>query len=242
MKNPRSVFRACAVIAALSVLAWRLLAHLQPSSLIDQAPGFALPLTGVGLFFVMAGLAVFWIRPGSGASLFLVYALCSGVHWGGAVGAVSSGAERSLLLLYIGLSVAGEAALMHLAIVYRRSGGLARWAAALIYLPAIGGLSLAPIAGRLPDESLSAVAGILLLLGTLFGVVAGVTFIVHWFRAGRQHRREQRLGIVVLCLLLAGVPSLFASSGLLPGPSDLYNLLSILLPAGLGYALTTRPV
>lgn len=241
MRPSQSVSHArAAVLAAGAVVVWRVLAHLEPSSLIEQAPGFAIPLAAVGLAFVVAGLIVRLMRPGSVVGLYLTWCLCSGVHWGGAVGAGSASIELSLLLVYLGLSAAGAAALFQLALSYPSAPQTPRWILRSLYVPSVAGVLAAPIAGALPTGLLRAVAGIVLLAGNALGLGAGVIFIVRFLRADRRARRRNSLDVVVASLLIAGVPSLLAAFGLLPGPSDAYNLLTVFAPAGLGYALLRR--
>jgi hypothetical protein len=223
------------VLAGL-VVAWRVLAYRHPSSLIAQEPGFELAVAGLGLAFAATGLAVAWLRPGRMGSLFLVWCLCSGIHWGGAIGSPTQSVELALLAVYVGLSVAGEAALLHLALAYAPEWRVPGWLLAIPYVPAALALLIAPAAGAIPKDTLGTVVGLAVLAGTLAGIAAGVVFIARWIRADRQTRHDGRLGILVACFLVAGLPSLVAPA--LPGPGDAYNLAALVLPLGMAYALT----
>jgi hypothetical protein len=235
------ISRRGAVVAAGLVVAWRILAYLAPSTLIEQPSHLALPLAAVGLVFVAAGLTVYLGPPRRAAGPYLAWCLSSGLHWGGAVGAGSAGVERSLLLLYIGVTVAGQAALLHLALSYPSVWKTPRWLRALLYVPGAMGVVAAPPAGILETGALSVLVGILLLCGSALGLGAGAVFVVRLLGTDRSSRRDSRLGIAVTCLVVSAVPSLLAGSGLLPGESENYNLLFALAPIGLGYALRHGP-
>ncbi len=161
------------VAAATGVLLWRAAAFTWPSALVDIPHGLRLPLALLGVVFLASGVGAWWARPGRWTVLFLVYGLCGGVHWGGAIGAANPGLGTSLFFVYLAITALGDAALLHLALVYPHAGPLARTWRVALYAPAGFGLVLVPVAGFAPPTVLEPVAGVVLLAANLFSLLGG---------------------------------------------------------------------
>jgi hypothetical protein len=222
------------------VLIWRALAYRDPSSVVVIPDELRLPMAALGMFFVLCGLTAWLLRPGPATALFCVHGLGAGVHWGGSIGAGSEGPELALFFIYLAATAAGEAALLHLALIYGRTRRTGARMVGLLYLPAVLAGLLAPVAPVLPKAALQPVVGILLLLATLSGIAAGVIFIVRLVRADAETRRRDGLGIIVAALVLGFAISTLGTEGLLPGGTEVYNLANALIPLGFLLALVRR--
>lgn len=230
---------AWAVAAAAGVVLWRLAAFEWPSSFVSLPGGLRLPLALMGLAFLACGLAAWWWRPDRWTAVFLVYCLGGGVHWGGAVGAPHARA-LGLFFLYLALTALGDAALLHLALIYPEGGPLARGWRAALYAPAAVALLLAPFAGALSEALLRTLAGALLLVANLFSLVAGVVFVVRLFTVDRALRRAARLPLIVAAMVVASVVALLGAGGALPGEPEGWNLVLVVIPICLAVALGSR--
>lgn len=222
---------------ATAVLLWRAAAWRWPSKFIDLPDGLRLPIGLLGVLFVACGVWAWWARPGRRTRVFLLYGLGGGVHWGGAIDA--PGAELSLLMVYLATSALGEAALLHLALIYPRGARFGRWRLAL-YAPAALALALAPLAGVLARPTLETAIGLLLMTANAFGLIAGLIFLVRLFAADPATRRAARLPLVAGGILFGGLLSMLGAGGLLFGEPEAWNLTLAALPIGLAIALVTR--
>lgn len=227
-------------LLALPVVAWRVLAYRTPDSLVIIAEGLAVPIAGLGLLYLICGLVAYLMRPGTATFLFYLHGLGAAVHWGGSIGSSSRGLELALFFIYLAASLLGEAALLHLALVYGSDGKPRGFVMTLLYAPAVLATLAAPLAPALPASALEPIAGIFLLVATLFGIGAGVIFIVRLVRADAATRRRDGLGIIVGVMVVSTAIELLGSGGVLPGPDDAYNLAYALIPVGMLIALTRR--
>jgi hypothetical protein len=224
----------------IGVLIWRAFAYHHPAALVTIPGEMRLPMAALGIFFVVCGIAAWLLRPGPATALFCLHGLCAGVHWGGSIGSGSKGLELALFFVYLAVSVLGEAALLHLALIYGRAWFTRTGVMALLYVPGVAALLLAPIAPVLPIAAISAAAGIVLLFGNLLGIAAGVIFIVRFALADADTRRRDGLGIIVATMLIGFAVSTLGTSGILPGSDEAFNLALALIPAGLLFALVRR--
>ena len=238
--HPVPIRRGWLFIATGGVLLWRAAAFRWPSALVPIPEDLRLPLLLLGVLFLLCGVWAYWARPDRWTTVFLVYALGGGVHWGGAIGAPQAGLELSFLFVYLGLSALGEAALLHLALIYPKNGPLAqRWRGAL-YAPAALALLVAAVAGFLPQAILRTMAGSLFLVASLLGLVAGFLFLVRLFTVERAVRRAARLPHIVGGLVVGGGLELLGTTGVLPGHPGAWSLLLGLIPISLAIALVSQ--
>lgn len=163
--------------AGAGVLLWRGAAYLWPSSLVSVPGSLRLPFALLGLLFLVCGVAAWLMRPSRWTAVFLLYGLGGGVHWGGAIGAPHAGLELSLFFAYLGLTALGDAALLHLALIYPGGGALARGLRVALYAPAALAVLLAPLAGVVPETILETIAGLLLLIANLCSLAAGLVLL-----------------------------------------------------------------
>jgi len=238
-QRPRRIW---VVAGATGVLVWRAAAHRWPSSLVSIPDGLQLPLALLGAVFLVSGIGAWWARPGRWTAMFLLYGLCGGVHWGGAIGGPVAVLETSLFFVYLAITALGDAALLHLASTYPHGAPLARKWRVVLYAPAAVGLSLAVMAVVAPRTMLEPAAGVLLLIGNLFSLVAGATFIVRLFSVDRTLRRTARLPLIVTGMVTGSLVALLGAGGVLPGEPEAWNLALGIIPMTLGIALVSQSV
>lgn len=236
----RSPLRAWIAAATSGVLLWRAAAYWWPSSFIDIPDGLHLPLALLGLVFLVAGLWAWLARPDRWTSIFLLYGLCGGVHWGGAVGAADPTLAMSLFFAYLAITALGDAALLHLSLIYSRQGSLAQaWQVAL-YAPAAVALLFGLLAGLLPQTILQPAVGVLLLLANLFSLLAGIVFLGRFFTADHEARSAARLPLIVSGMVAGSVTALLGAGGVLPGHPEAWNLAHGIIPISLAVALVSQ--
>jgi hypothetical protein len=181
------------------------------------------------------------VRPNRWTAVFLLYGLCLGVHWGGAVGAPGASLEISLFWVYLAMTALGDAALLHLALIYPYGKSLAlKWRAPL-YAPATCALLLAPIAALAPRAaSRESLVGLVLLVANLLSLTAGVLFLARWFTVDAATRRAARLSLIGTGMLSGSVLALLGAGGILPGAPEAWNLALGAVPITLAVALASR--
>ena len=227
------------VPAGLAVT-WRAGAYLHPSSLIGIEEPMLLPLTLLGLFFLASGtFALLW-RPDRATRLFFVYGFGGCIHWGGSIGAADPDLELGLFFGYLAGTAVGEAAFLHLALCYPEDKRVGRLPRILLYTPGGAAILAAPLAGMIPEPATEGIAGVLLLVSTLFGIAAGVIFLVRFFRTEGKTRRAAGLGIIAFGVAAGSTVSLLGAAAVLPGPPDAYNLALAVIPAALAVAVVRR--
>jgi hypothetical protein len=240
--HARGPLRLWIAAATGGVLFWRAAAYWRPSSFIDIPDRWHLPLTLLGLVFLGAGLWAWFARPHRWTNLFLIYGLCGGVHWGGAVGAADPTLAMSLFFAYLAATALGDAALLHLALIYSREGSLAQAGRVALYAPAAVALLFGLVAGLLPQTILQPAAGVLLLLANLFSLVAGMVFLARFFAADHAVRAAARLPLIASGMVAGSVTALLGAGGVLPGHPEAWNLALGLIPISLAVALVSQSV
>lgn len=229
--------RSGVVAATVAVALWRAAAYRWPSSIVDVPAGLRLPFALLGLLFLASGVWAWWSRQNRWTSVFLVYGLAGGVHWGGAIGAPSPGLTMSLFFVYLALTALGDAALLHLALIYPRQEPLPRGAHIVLYGPAVIALLVAGIAGIAPQGLLQPAAGILLLLANLFSMAAGIVFLARLATADRVVRKAARLPLIAAGIVTGSALALLGAGGVLPGEPEAWNLALGAIPICLAVAL-----
>ena len=61
-------------------MAWRVLAYRTPDSLIIISEGLELPIAGLGMLYLVCGLAAYLIKPGTATFLFYLHGLGAAVY------------------------------------------------------------------------------------------------------------------------------------------------------------------
>lgn len=159
---------------------------------------------------------------------------------GGSIGLSSVGLEQSLLFVYLAFSTLAEAALLHLSLIYPRGTPVRERWWAVLYLPPIFALILAPMVSIIPKTSLQALAGIILLLANLFSIIAAIVFVVRLFMVDAAVRRASHLALIVGIGVSSGVVALLGSEGMLPGNPEAWNLILGVLPVTIAVALVSN--
>jgi hypothetical protein len=219
------------------VLLWRVAAYYAPSSFVAIPDGLRIPLALLGVLFLVSGVWAWWARPNRWTAVFLLYGLCQGIHWGGAVGVEDASVEMGLFWVYLAFTALGDAALLNLAMIYPHGRHLApKWKVALYALAAMA-LLLAPIAALTPPETLASAVGLVLLIANLLSLTAGVVFLVRLFTVDRVTRRAARLPLIVTGMVAGSVVALLGAGGALPGVPEAWNLALGAVPVALALAL-----
>lgn len=222
------------------VLMWRVVAYYSPSSIVTIPDGLHLPLALLGVLFLVSSLWAWWVRPNHWTAIFLIYGLCLGIHWGGSVGVRYASLERSLFFIYLAFTAAGDAALLNLAFIYPRYRQISQaWRIAL-YAPAVVALLLALAGSLAPEATMTAAAGLILLIANLFSLAAGVLFLIHLFTVDGATRRAARLPMIVMSMVVGSVVALLGTGGILPGVPDAWNLALGVVPIALAVALVSE--
>lgn len=212
-----SITRSRIVGAAAAVSLWRLAAFVWPSTIVPIPDALRLPYTLLGLVFLASGAAAWWLRPDRWTSVFVLYGIGGGLHWGGTILAAPEGLELGLFFVYLAFSALADAALMHLALTYPSGAALARGARVALYAPAGLALLFAPLAGVLTPSTVQTIAGLVLLVASLLSVAAGIIFIVRLVRADPATRHAARLPLIVGGLVIPTVVGLLGEGGALAG-------------------------
>lgn len=202
--------------------------------------GWQLPVTLLGLLFIACGAAAWWVRPDRWTLVFLLHCAGQGVHWGGSIDLAGAALERAFLLLYLAFTVMGEAAFLHLALIYpsgRKLGG--RWLFAL-YAPAGLTLLTAAAAPFVPAAVLQTLVTGPLLIAHLASLAAGLIFIVSFFTVDVATRRAARFPLIVIAVVFAGIVSLLGEAAILPGSPSAWNMASGILPIFFAIALVSN--
>jgi len=222
------------------VLLWRVMAFIWPSSFIIIPGSLRAPMAFLGVLFLACGVYSWSVRPSRWTLVFLLYGVGGGIHWGGSIGLSPVGLEQSLLFVYLAFSALAEAALLHLSLIYPRSTPVRERWWAVLYLPPIFALIIAPMVGIVPKTSLQALAGIILLLASLFSIIAAITFVARLFMVCSAVRRASHLALVVGIGVSSGVVALLGSEGMLPGNPEAWNLILGVLPVTIAVALVSN--
>ena len=234
-------------VGAGVVALWRLMALFFPHVAITDPAPVQIAMASVGMLFVVCGLWAYRRVPGPATTLFAFYALCAGLHRGGAVGLGPPPLQTVEIVLYVVMSsVLGQTLFLHLALVFpRRFRTVTRPPSLiLLYVPALAGGVLVAVVAAFPG-SIEAVIGsavqVLAVIGTLCGIAAAVVWIVRLI-VSPEDRRNGHLPLVVGAILAGALPNMIVSAiGPLSDLDGLSNLLVALEPPVLAFALTRAP-
>ena len=220
-----------------AVLLWRAAAYLSPGSFVTIPDGLHLPHALMGVSFLLAGVWAWSMRPNQWTDLFLLYGLSLGIHWGGAVGVTNASLEMSLFWVYLAFTALGDAALLHLALIYPHGKPMSsKWRVAL-YAPAAAALILAPATAFIPHSVIKPAIGLVLLIANLLSLSAGVLFLIRLFTVDGATRRAAHLPTIVAGMFSGSIIALLGAAKVLPGVPEAWNLTLVLVPITLAIAL-----
>jgi hypothetical protein len=229
--------RTPVLAAAAVVLLWRGAALASPSTFIAIPDGLHVPMALLGVLFVACGVLAWELRPGRWTAVFLLHALGGGVHWGGAIGAAHAGLDLGLFFVYLAASCIGEAALLHLALIYPLRRRLERHWQGALYAPGAAALVFAAGAWAVPQTALEPVVMVLIVLANLLSITGGVLLLVRIFTVDPALRRRARLPWIVGGLVVGSGVALLGARGTLPGEPEAWNLAHAVIPLCLAFAL-----
>lgn len=219
---------------------FRVAAYLSPSHYIIIPESVALPLSLLGVVFLVCGVWAWRANPSSLTRVFLLYGVGGCIHWGGSIGVGSAGTEMGFLFFYMAATAMGDAALLDLALRYPRTH--VRWGrrTMALYLVAILSLIAVPIAPFLPTSVAESLIGIFIGAAFAMSIAGGIVFVVKWFRASGVERRVYYLTPIVVALVVSSILDLLADVGYLPGPPEAWSLTYGFEPVILAWALTRK--
>jgi len=163
------------IAPAFFVVLWRVAALRWPSTFVEIPDSLRVPLMLLGLLFLVCGLMAWRLRPSRFTGIFLLYGIGGGVHWGGAIGSDLKNLEMVLFFVYLALTALSDASLLHLALLFPNSQVSPRSWEKVLYFPAALALILAPIAGFVSQPTMKIIAMLVLLVGNLMSIIAGVS-------------------------------------------------------------------
>jgi len=236
--NPRPwlVVFACAIVLIFRFAAWR-----TPSSYIVIPESMTLPIGAMGVLFLVCGVWVWLSRPSALTRVFLLTGIGGGIHWGGSIGAESTGVQLALVTFYVSVTAMGDGAFLDLALRYPNEGRRPRSRTIAFYLLAILMFLAIPIVPFLPAKTAESVIGLAILVAFAMSILGGVVFIVKWFRATADARRAQSLTAIAAVLILTSVLDLLGDGGVLPGIPEAWSLSYAATPMVLAWALMRLP-
>lgn len=240
------------LLAGVAIL-WRLavFATLPASPALGEAPSGAeqklLIAAGVmGLGFLLCGVLALARASSPAAPAFALYAIATSVHWGGPVAASAQNLQTVIWVAYFSLSMLGQAAFLHFALVYPRPmPPAARVLGRPLYAPVALVALVGAVGTMLPAPS---VLGLFLTAAAIgSNLYALAAYLVIAARTARAHPRErQQDGLTVLLLGSWGAVLPWSLAGLAPNlvPGGLgsqpLTLLFLLTPVTICYLLLRK--
>jgi hypothetical protein len=106
-----------------------------------------------------------------------------------------------------------------------------------LYLVAALALMAVPVAPFLPTSVVETGLGLGLMAASLMSIVAGIIFLVTWWRAAPADRRGLLMTPLVLAIVLSALVDWLADARLLPGEPDAWHLAYGLVPLVLAVAV-----
>lgn len=230
-------------IGATVVVAWRIGAFLFPHEAATDPKIVSNTLAVMGLWFLACGVWVALRSQGLVVRLLAVYGVASGIHWGGPMGFGPPAVRNLLLATYVLVStVLAQSLFLHLALAFPEPLKAARSRGGLLitYLPAVAGVALlVALLFRPSQPGVLNAFGLLLPLGVLYSLAAGVVWIRRWAVADSRQRRAHRLGLIVGVMIGAWLPHAAASAfgPFVPPYDGLLSLTMSAIPAVLAAAI-----
>jgi len=217
---------------AAFVLVWRVAAFVRPydtgrlGTLSDPAE-VRLALAVMGLAYAAIGLYLHLRRPSASARSFAWYALATGLHWGGSVGAQHAGLNTTLLVFYL---IASDllATTFLLRFAFELSGIRNRFLRGAAYLPvllaALIGLGIVLLAEESAiAEALVGLLPLVFLASMVLSIVVLAVLVVGVVRPRPGTPSRGALLLFIAVFVATAIPSLLGASGFV-------NLIFIFVP------------
>lgn len=233
--DPPTAMRWLGGFAAF-VVSWRLFSVVFPHAATHEPLPLRVALTGLGLWFAACGLWAYRRSGGRAGFLFALYALATGLHWGGSVGLGVPRADAVLLIVYVvGSGVLAQALFVHLALAFPAPFRFASRRGFLIalHLPAAasGLLLLTPV---LVDPGESGPVLDLLPLAISIGTLLGLAGLGVWVvRLVTSPPGERPIRTAVALLIAVTMTVVTMTGRIEAGLSGWLDLGFALLPAAI---------
>ena len=238
------------MVLGVAALVWRLaaLVDVSNSPLLEEEAGrgdvnLVVARALMGLVFLFCGATVLKRKRSKRSALFVLYAFCAAIHWGGPLYAASEHLQLAVWLAYFTVSaMLAQSAFLHFTLVFPEPWpwGTRHATRFLIYLPVAVGLVAASLAVlSAPDSASEAWRDKYFILeslqANLFALAALVILVVRYVRARSEDGPREITGPLALGAWLAVLPWLVALAlegrGVgVPGGSDVYTLFFVLIP------------
>ena len=243
-KYPIRIYLAASAV----VLLWKTVALFGPPPESDLT--LQTLLAGLGVVYLLCGGFVLLKSTSPSASLFAVYCICSGLHWGGPLYPSDDFVNKAFLMFYVlTSSILAQAFFLHFALRYLSFSWERRATVrAVLYAPTAISVILITVAFLPVDESSSTLFENLFLLvqyivSNGFAVTALILFVLRIFRPREMSRAT--LSLLVFALLSGWLPYIVTPAlGLDAQP---FTLTFAVIPIAFCIALTrlnpqaTRP-
>lgn len=238
-------------------LAWRIwvFIDLRNSPLLSDAPtqnDFYLLIArgAMGLIFITCGFIVLHQTNRKRASVFALYTICAGIHWGGPFDVPDATLQTAVWLGYFLISgILAESAFLQFTLVFPEpwEWGAKHVTRMVIYAPVALGVVAATVALTItPKEAAQGWIDKFMLLEGLqtivYPAIALVFLLVRFIRATPWDGPRNITGILVAGAWGSVLPWVITSlveqaGGKVVGGSDIYTLFFVLLPITFTYAI-----
>ncbi len=250
------------ILLGAAALLWRIVVLLDISDsplLADDATagdaGLVIARSLMGLVFLVCGAIVLQRTHNKRSAVFVLYAFCAAIHWGGPIGVASEPLQLAIWLTYFTVSaMLAQAAFLHFTLVFPEPWPWAPRHATrfLIYLPVALGVVAAALAVMLaPDPAADGWRDKYFILeslqANLFALSGLVILAVRFLRQRPVDGPRSITGPLALGAWAAVLPWVLAmaleGAGVaVPGGSDAYVLFFVLTPlVGAWAILRHRP-
>ena len=227
----------------LLALGWRVVALGYPHPAMDDPEIVSWWLAGMGLWFVACVAWAYVRRPNRSTALLLIYGVCTGIHWGGAIGFGEDSQYVFLALYFVISSIGAQCLFLNLAILGSTERRLRLVSHLLIYAPVIGGLILLALQVAFPaDQQILSYLLVVLSVVSVYSLIGAGLWIFGWLGATKGSPIRFRRGLVVTALL-SWIPSILVMFDIVEwaGLEGLLNLTLVFEPVALAWFFTQLP-
>ena len=231
-------------LAAAAALAWRVWVGV--GQLSDPTP-LPLALVGVGLTYLVCGLAVVGRAPLAATSLFAVHCFSQALHWGGPIRAGSTTVDMLLLFVYFVISMLGTSAVLHFTLLYPGPLKLARnrATALVLYGPVALAAAIAVVWLGMPADSAGkeSVRDVFFIVEAvqvnLYFLAALASLAIRFVKTEKEERKRAGLGVMLAWGLASILP--YAVSVTLPLPEEIptqwFTVFFALMPIAFAWVI-----